>query len=218
MMRVLRASLPCAAALAFVSQAAAQTPTTVSANAPISEALAVPVFPGHMIEATLTLPTFDEPPYPAVLVLTVREPGAALAPTAAAVIEALLERGVAVVRLDVPPRQADVPADAEPLDQPADDAYAVLQFVRAREDVDGDRVGILGVGSAADHAARAAALDEAARALVLLGVEPAASDTLGLPTGLPLLSLPLEVRAAPAGGAQATPITDAAAFLTRQLQ
>lgn len=216
MMRVARASLLVAAAAVCAGDAAAQT--AVSAREPVGESLQVPVFPGHLITASLTLPAFDDAPYPAVLVLTVGVPGGPPAVTADAVVDALLERGMAVVRLDVPPRDADVPVDAEPLDQPADDAYAVLQYVRAREDIDGDRVGILGVAGAAEHAARAAGLDEATRALVLLGVGETDADTLGLPTGFPFLSLPLGVRAAPPGRAEATPVSDAAAFLARQLQ
>ena len=214
MMRVPRASR----LLAAVALCALARPATAqSAREPVSESLQVPVFPGQLVEAALTLPAFDDAPYPAVLVLAASEPAAGPHPAAVAVVDALLERGIAVVRVDVPPRPADVPANAEPLDQPADDAYAVLQFVRAREDIDGDRVGILGIGVAVEHAARAAALDEATRALVLLGVAATDAETLGLPTGFPLLSLPLDVRAAPPGRTQATPIDDAAAFLARQL-
>ena len=224
-MRVLRASprlgaTPALLAVATVLFAAdgVAAQTRVSASDAMTERLEVPVFPGQLVEATLTLPAFDEAPYPAVLLLAPREPDAPPGATADAVTAALLERGIAVVRLDVLPGVAEPRGDAEPLDQPADDAFAVLQFVREREDVDGDRVGIVGVGSAADHAARAALLDEATRALVLLGVAQADADTLGLPVGFPLLSLPLDVRAAPPGRAEATPVSDAAAFLARQLQ
>ena len=183
----------------------------------VTQTLAVPVFPGQMVNATLSMPTLEQAPLPAVLLLAVREPGAAPAASALALSNALLARGIAVVRLDVLP-DAEPATGADPLDQPADDAFAVLQFMREREDIDGDRVGVVGLGGAAPHAARATALDEVAAALVLLGAEPVASDTLGLPTGLPLLSLPLEVRAAPAGATVATPVTDAAIFLSRHLQ
>jgi len=183
----------------------------------ITQSIQVPVFPGQMLTATLALPAREETPLPAVLVLAVREPGSAPVPAARAMADALLARGVAVVQLELPPL-AEAPI-GEPLVQPADDAFAVLQFVREREDIDGDRVGLVGVGDAAEHAARAAALDEAIRALVLLGAGPMRSDTMGLPTGLPLLSLPLEVRAAPLPSQPAaSPVTDAAVFLTRHLQ
>lgn len=182
----------------------------------ITESVAVPVFPGQMVSATLSLPALEETPVPAVLVLATRVPGSAPAPAALALTDALLSRGMAVIRLDVPP-SADAAADE--IDQPADDAFAVLQFLREREDIDGDRIGVVGVGAAAIHAGRAAALDEALGVLVLLGADPAEADTLDLPTTLPLLSLPLEVRAAPATpGAVATPVTDAAIFLSRHLQ
>ena len=182
----------------------------------ITQSIAVPVFPGQMVSATLSLPTLEETPLPAVLILATRAPGSAPAPAALALAEALLSRGMAVIRLDVPP-SADAAADA--MDQPADDAFAVLQFMREREDIDGDRIGVVGVGPAAIHAGRAAALDEALGALVLLGADPTDADTLDLPTPLPVLSLPLEIRAAPAApGAIATPVTDAAIFLSRHLQ
>lgn len=215
MRRVLRATSLAAAALAFATPATPQA-TPVVARDPIVETLEVPVFPGQMVKATLTLPDLHEAPYPAVLLIAVREPGAGTPATALAMTDALIANGVAVVHLDVPP---PLPASsAEPVDQPADDAFAVLQFVREREDVDGDRVAIIGVGAAAQHAARAAALDEAARALVLLGAEPLDSDTLGLPTSLPLLSLPIEMRAAPAVETSTSPVSDAAAFIARHLQ
>ena len=220
MMRVSPVPLIAASLLLAATPVAAQQGGTRPVSAGrgvITQSIAVPVFPGQMVSATLSLPTLEETPLPAVLVLATREPGTAPAPAALALAEALLSRGIAVVRLDVPPA-AESPGDA--VDQPADDAFAVLQFVREREDIDGDRIGVVGVGAASAYAARAAALDEALGALVLLGAEPpVAADTLGLPTGLPLLSLPLEVRAAPATpGTIATPVTDAAIFLSRHLQ
>ena len=222
MTRVPAVTLGIAVLLGGAAPLAAQTggARPVSAGRDVmTQTIAVPVFPGQMVSATLSIPTREETPLPAVLVLAIREPGAGPAPAALALTDALLTRGMAVVRLDVPPAAADAPETAEPLDQPADDAFAVLQFMREREDIDGDRVALVGVGAAAPHAARAAALDEAAGALVLLGAEPVDADTLGLPTDLPLLSLPLEVRAAPvAAGAVATPVSDAAVFLSRHLQ
>lgn len=206
------------AATPLAAQAVGARPVSAGRDV-ITQTIAVPVFPGQLVSATISIPAREETPLPAVLVLAMRERGAAPAPAALALTDALLTRGMAVVRLDVPPAPTDAPATAEPLDQPADDAFAVLQFMREREDIDGDRVAVVGVGAAAQHAALAAALDEAAGALVLLGAEPVRSDTLGLPTGLPLLSLPLAVRAAPAApGTVATPISDAAAFLSRHLQ
>lgn len=222
MKRVRRAPLLIVGLLAATAPLAAQgggaRPVSTTGRV-LTQTLSVPVFPGQMVSATISLPTLEETPLPAVLVIAVREPGARPAQSALALTDALLTRGMAVVRLDVPPPPADAPADAEPLDQPADDAFAILQFVREREDIDGDRVGIVGMGVAAEYAARAAALDEAARALVLLPALPVDRDTLGLPTDLPVLSLPLEVRAAPvAPDGVATPVTDAAVFLSRHLQ
>jgi len=216
-----RAAVVLLAVLGTVQGAHAQTrparPVAAGGARVIAQTLHVPVFPGQMLSATLALPALEETPLPAVLVLSVREPGSAPVPAALAIADALLARGIAVVQLDLPPLVDD--AVGEPLVQPADDAYAVLQFVREREDIDGDRTALVGVGDAAEHAARAAALDEATRALVLLGARPVRSDTMGLPTGLPLLSLPLETRAAPLPSQPAaSPVFDAAAFLTRHLQ
>jgi hypothetical protein len=205
-----------AAAEATHAQSAGARPVSADARV-ITQSIQVPVFPGQMVTATIALPALEETPLPAVLILAVREPGSAPVAAALAMADALLARGFAVVQLDLPPL-ATAPV-GEPLVQPADDAYAVLQFVREREDIDGDRVALVGVGEAAEHAARAAALDEGTRALVLLGARPMRSDTMGLPTGLPLLSLPLETRAAPLPSQPAaSPVSDAAAFLTRHLQ
>ena len=229
-MRVVRATLV-GAALTFAATSAltfAAIPASAQTGRParpvsdgrpiISQNLAVPVFPGQMVSATLTLPTLEEAPLPAVVILAVREPGRPRTAAVQAVAETLLARGMAVVLLDVPPPTAES-SEGEPLDQPADDAYAVLQFMREREDIDGDRVALVGIGAAAGHAARAAALDEVVSAIVLLGAPSIESDTVGLPTGLPLLSLPLETRVAPAAGETfATPITDTAVFLSRHLQ
>lgn len=220
MKRVPRAFPIFAALLAAAAPLAAQgggTRPVSGGNRVMTQTIAVPVFPGQMVNATLSVPTLERAPLPAALVIAVRDPGAAPAPAALALAEALLARGIAVIRLDLPPA-AETPSGSEPLVQPADDAFAILQFVREREDIDGDRLGIVGLGAAADHAARAAALDEAVAALVLLGAQPVAADTLGLPAGLPILALPLEVRAAPAGATTATPVTDAAIFLARHLQ
>ena len=221
-MRRLHSSLLIAAMVASAFPAHGQTraarPVSTRPTV-ITQSVMVPVYPGQMLTATLSLPTLEETPLPAVLVLTVREPASAPVAAATALERELLERGFAVVHLELPPLPADAPPDSEPMLQPADDAFAVLQFVREREDIDGDRVGVVGIGDAAEHAARATALDEAARALVLLGAQELEVDTMGLPTDLPLLSLPVDVRAAPPAGAQASsPATDAAVFFARHLQ
>lgn len=185
----------------------------------VSQTVSVPVYPGQMLAATVTLPKTAETPVPAVLLLTVREPRTAPSPASDAMFRALLTRGIAVVRLDLPPAPAARAVGAEPLAQPADDAFAVLQFVRAREDIDGDRVAMVGIGVAAGPAVRAAGMDAALRALVLLGAEPVSRDTLDLPTSFPLMALPLAARAAPAQPTEEpTPAAEAAAFLARHLQ
>lgn len=194
-------------------------PGSASKPAVIAQSIAVPVFPGQMVAATVMLPAQGETPLPAVLLLTVRVPGSAPVQAAYALAEALLARGIAVVQLELPPVEPDATGGGEPLAQPADDAFAVLQFVREREDIDGDRVALAGVGEAAEHAARASGLDEGVRALVLLGARPVARDSMNLPTALPVMALPLEMRAAPAHGQSApSPAIDAAAFLSRHLQ
>ena len=185
----------------------------------ISQSISVPVYPGHLLAATVMLPALAETPIPAVLLLTMGDPHAAAPPASDAVATALLAHGVAVVRLDLPPAPMGQPRGAEPLAQPADDAYAVLQFVREREDIDGDRLAIVGIGTAAEAAVRAAALDAAVRALVLLGARPISRDTMDLPTSLPVMALPIEMRAAPVRPEPTTtPAADAAAFLTRHLE
>lgn len=182
----------------------------------IVQSIGVPVFPGQLLDATVALPAREQTPLPLVLLLVVREPGSAPGAAAGAVSEALLGRGIAVVKLELPPA---VDADGgEPMLQPADDAFAVLQFMRQREDIDGDRVALVGVGAAARFAVRAAALDEGLRALVLLGAGTPSRDSLDLPTRLPLLALPLEIRAAPDGVAASSPVADTVAFLSRHIQ
>ncbi|HUF14036.1 MAG TPA: hypothetical protein VMN78_13110 [Longimicrobiales bacterium] len=185
----------------------------------ITQSVVVPVFPGQMITATVALPALEATPLPSVLLLVVREPDSGPVVAAVAMSEALLARGIAVVQLELPPVSAADSGRAEPMTQPADDAYAVLQFLRQRQDIDGDRMALIGVGEAAPYAARAAALDEGVRALVLLGAGSPSRDSMDLPTSLPLLALPLEPRAAPPEGqASGSPAIDAAAFLSRHLQ
>lgn len=198
------------------AQTGASVRNASQGTAVVAQSIAVPVYPGQMIAATVIIPMFEETPLPAVLMLTVRHPGAAPVQAGRALTEALLARGIAVVQMELVP--AVEALAGEPLDQPADDAYAVLQFVREREDIDGDRVALVGVGAAAEHAALAATLDEGVRALVLLGAEPASADTMDLPTGFPLMALPLDARVVPDGAATPTPAVDAAAFLARHLQ
>lgn len=184
----------------------------------VAQSISVPVYPGHLLAATVMLPASAEPPVPAVLLLAVRAPRMGHGPASAAVSRALLASGIAVVRLDLPPSLPGEPIAGESLTQPADDAFAVLQFLREREDIDGYRVGIVGIGPAAPAAVGAAALDEGLRALVLLGAPPVSRDTMDLPTSFPLLALPMEVRAAPTEPAeQSTPALEAAAFLVRHL-
>lgn len=185
----------------------------------ITQSVVVPVFPGQMISATVALPALEETPLPSVLLLVVREPNSAPVLADVAMSEALLARGIAVVRLELPPLPPKDSGGLEAMTQPADDAFAVLQFLRQRQDLDGDRMGLIGIGDAAPYAARAAALDEGLRALVLLGAGSPPRDSMDLPTTLPLLALPLEPRVAPSEGQAARfPADDAAAFLTRHLQ
>lgn len=193
-------------------RAAAQQPEVVA------QSIAVPVFPGQLLSATLLLPSAPTP-LPAVLLLSMREPGSAPARASVALADALLERGIAVVRLDLPPAPVGMALGAEPMAQPADDAFAVLQFVRDREDIDGDRVALAGVDAAARHAARAAGLAEGVRALVLLGAPASLRDGADLPLALPVLTLPSETGAAPAAAESLTsPVAAAAGFLARHLQ
>lgn len=185
----------------------------------VVQSIEVPVFPGQTLRAMLVLPTLENAPLPAVLLIAVRASGRAPAAAARAMAEALLARGIAVVRLDLPPVDADSPAGGDP----GDDAFAVLQYLREREDLDGDRLAIVAVGRAAAGAVRTAGLDEPLRALVLLDPPAEYVADVDPPASHPLLVLPLESRAAPASAASsdesAAPVTTrAAAFLARHLQ
>lgn len=212
-----RLALALGACVVLAPAAEARAQATAARYDVIAQSVTVPVFPGQQLFVSVLLPAQAETPLPAVLVLSIRSPRSAEPPAADALSDALLARGVAVLRLDLPPVGTAAGGDA--LTQPADDAFAVLQYARDREDIDGDRLALVGVGSAAEHATRAAALDEALRALVLLGARAVSRDTLDLPTGLPLMALPIETGVAPerAGPAE-SPVVDAAAFLFRHLQ
>jgi len=137
----------------------AQQPTAV----PVQD-IRVTAFPGHMLQATLALPA-AEAPYPAVVLAVPRALDRDGRAAAASLTAALVRAGWAVLRFETDP-VADAGADA------ADDLYAIAQHLRDREDVDGDRVAVVALGSAAPAAVGAADGDEALRAVALVRAEP----------------------------------------------
>lgn len=171
--------------------------------ASLTQDVHVPTYPGWQLDATLMLPTADGPS-PAVLLVAPAEADPAAFDE---LTTSLAGRGVAVLRMQLSPAE---PTDSGDVAAPGDDAYAALQYLRTREDIDGDRVAIVGWGAASDAAARAAASDGAVRSLVLVGPPPGVRH----PPGTPLLIVPFEETAA----ATTTRISVAGAFLAGSLR
>lgn len=136
-------------------------------------------YPGYEMDGTLTLPA-QQGPAPTVLVLT-----DARSRNGTALVERLVRelgvRGVATLRLELPVREVE---ESEAV---AGDAFAAIQYLRGREDVDGDRIVVLAYGGAADAALEAAAVDQAVRAVVLLAPAPGAASRSARANGTPVL-------------------------------
>lgn len=152
------------------------------AGAPYAaEEVRVPTGAGHVLAGTLTRPTSGPARHPSVVLVTgsspqirdmvgdVGEPVVRYQPFRQ-IADSLTRRGVAVLRLDDrgtgcsgggPIRNATTP-------ERATDTVAALAYLRVRDDVDGARLGIVGISEGADIAVMVAAADPSLRAVVAM--------------------------------------------------
>ncbi|UCH73292.1 MAG: alpha/beta hydrolase [Rhodospirillales bacterium] len=141
---------------------------------------------GHVLAGTLTLSTRGEPPFPAVVLISGahaqnrdhmqsnREPVRRYRPFRQ-IADALSRRGIAVLRLD--DRGVGCSGGGPLLEatkvERADDTRAGLAWLRGREEMDPQRLGLLGISEGADIALIIAADDEAVAAIVLMAASGA---------------------------------------------
>jgi dipeptidyl aminopeptidase/acylaminoacyl peptidase len=152
------------------------------AGAPyVAEEIRVPTEEGYVLAGTLTRPTGGSAPHPAVVLITgsspqirdmvgdVREPFVRYQPFRQ-IADSLTRRGIAVARLDDrgtgcssggPIREATTP-------ERATDTVAALTYLKTRHDIDGRRLGIIGISEGADIAILIAASDPSLRAVVAM--------------------------------------------------
>ena len=183
----LRALRLVAACVVAVAPAGAQEHEGAPDTQLIVQDVHVSSYPGYELNATLTLPVAAGPA-PAALVLTDPVQSGVLPELVERAVRALGEAGVATLRLDL--TLPDGPVTTEGGAAPGADAYAAIQYLRGREDVDGDRIAVIGAGGAADAAVEAAVMDAAVRALVLLAPVQSAAVRSARDGALPLLIQP----------------------------
>jgi hypothetical protein len=141
-----------------------------------AEDVRVQASPTHSLAGTLTLPTDQAAPHPAVVVVTGSGPqerdGTYLGSYRPfrQIADALSRHGIAVLRLD--DRGVGQSTGRFTLANSADfadDVRAALAFLRERPDIDASRLGLLGESEGGLVASMVAATDPTLRALVLLG-------------------------------------------------
>jgi len=146
-----------------------------------AEEVRVATAAGHVLAGTLTLPASGKPPFPAVVLVSGahaqnrdhmqsnREPMRRYRPFRQ-IADALSRRGIAVLRLD--DRGVGCSGGGPLLDatkvERADDTRAGLAWLRGREEVDPQRLGLLGISEGADIALIIAAEDKSIAAIVLM--------------------------------------------------
>jgi len=136
---------------------------------------------GYHLAGTLTLPVTGNPPYPAMLLITGsgpqerdflqnrRKPVNKYRPFRQ-IADAISRKGIAVLRMD---DQGTGCSEGDRLEnvtiqERADDSRAGIAFLRRRHDIDGSRIGLLGVSEGANIGPMIAASDPAIRAVVMM--------------------------------------------------
>ena len=151
-----------------------------------AEELRIATEEGHSLAGTLTTPSDREPPFPALVLITGsspqsrdmtsnrRKPASNYRPFRQ-IADDLSRRGFAVLRLDDRGEgcSAGGPLREVALPRRADDTRAGLKLLRARPDIDPQRLGLLGISEGANIAVVIAASDPSIRAVVALGATAA---------------------------------------------
>ena len=142
---------------------------------------------GYNLAGTLTFPTMGTPPYPAVLLITGsspqnrdhlqdrRKPVSYYKPFRQ-IADAISRKGIAVLRMD---DQGTGCSEGDRLEnvtiqERADDSRAGIAYLRHRSEIDGSRIGLLGLSEGANIGPMIAASDPSIRAVVMMA--PTASN------------------------------------------
>ena len=136
---------------------------------------------GYHLAGTLTLPAAGVPPFPAVLLITGSSPQERdhlqdrrapvnLYRPFRQIADAISRAGIAVLRMD---DQGTGCSGGDPLEDVtiqgrADDSRAGIAFLRQRKEIDGRRIGLLGLSEGANIGPMIAASDPEIRAVVMM--------------------------------------------------
>ncbi|MGD9124436.1 MAG: alpha/beta hydrolase [Desulfarculaceae bacterium] len=146
-----------------------------------AEEVRIPTPKGYVLAGTLTLPLAKVPPYPAVLLITgsghqdrdhlqsTQEPVSYYRPFRQ-IADALSRAGIAVLRMD---DQGVGCSEGGPLEnvtiqERADDNRFEIEYLRGRKDIEGHRIGLLGLSEGGNIGPMIAASDPSIRALVIM--------------------------------------------------
>ena len=152
-----------------------------------AEEVRIPTPKGYSLAGTLTLPAMGTPPYPAVLLITGSHPQDRdhmqnrRAPISyyrpfRQIADAITRKGITVLRLD---DQGTGCSEGDQLEnvtiqERADDSRAGILYLRRRKEIDGNRIGLLGLSEGANIGPMIAASDPSIRAVVMMA--PTASN------------------------------------------
>jgi len=152
-----------------------------------AEEVSVLTSKGYNLAGTLTLPTMGTPPYPAVLLITGSSPQERdhmqdrRAPVSnyrpfRQIADAISRKGIAVLRMDDQGTGCSAGDQLEnvTIQERADDGRAGIAYLRRRKEIDGNRIGLLGLSEGANIGPMIAASDPSIRAVVMMA--PTASN------------------------------------------
>ena len=142
---------------------------------------------GYKLAGTLTLPAMGTPPFPAVLLITGsspqerdhlqdrRKPVSYYRPFRQ-IADAISRIGIAVLRMDDQGTGCSegVQLEKVTIQERADDSRVGIAYLRHRNEIDGNRIGLLGLSEGANIGPMIAASDPSIRALVMMA--PTASN------------------------------------------
>jgi dipeptidyl aminopeptidase/acylaminoacyl peptidase len=147
----------------------------------LAEEVQITTNQGYLLAGTLTIPLNESPPFPAVILITgshasnrdlVAEneyPINQYRPFRQ-IADALSRRGIVVLRMDDRGYGCSAGGDINEATIPerADDIKAGLDYLKDRREIDGNRLGLLGISEGANIGPMIAAADPTIRALVIM--------------------------------------------------
>ena len=146
-----------------------------------AEEVQVPTSQGHILAATLTLPTGSSSPYPAIVMITGsglqdrdhmqsnRRPVSYYKPFRQ-IADTISRKGIAVLRMD---DQGVGCSEGGPLEnvtiqERANDNRSGIEYLRSRKEIDKERIGLLGLSEGGNIGPLIAANDPSIRAIVVM--------------------------------------------------